>query len=114
MEGRLIFDGECGFCKRWIRRWQTITGDRVEYLAYQDVAREYPQIPEEDFARAVHFVAADGSVVKGAEAVFASLRSSSRWGWLTTWYERVPGFAPVTEFAYRLVARNRRSLSRLG
>src|SRR5437773_2587310 len=27
----LIFDGECGFCRRWIERWQAKTGDRIDY-----------------------------------------------------------------------------------
>ena len=31
----LVYDGECGFCRRWIERWRVVTGDRVVYLPYQ-------------------------------------------------------------------------------
>ena len=32
----LVYDGDCGFCKLWIRRWQRTTGARVDYLPFQD------------------------------------------------------------------------------
>ena len=29
----MVFDGDCNFCTLWIRRWQQMTGDAVDYLA---------------------------------------------------------------------------------
>jgi predicted DCC family thiol-disulfide oxidoreductase YuxK len=38
----LIYDGDCGFCNYWVRYWQKLTGDRVAYAPYQEIAsRDY-------------------------------------------------------------------------
>jgi predicted DCC family thiol-disulfide oxidoreductase YuxK len=42
----LIYDGDCGFCRRWIQRWRAITGERVEFAPYQTVGSLYPEISE--------------------------------------------------------------------
>ena len=47
----LIFDGECGYCRRWVRRLQPITGDKIEFAPFQEAAPRAPQIPPEEFAR---------------------------------------------------------------
>jgi hypothetical protein len=48
----LIFDGTCGFCRRWIERWQAVLGDRIEIVPYQDVLDRFPDIPAERFGEA--------------------------------------------------------------
>ena len=53
----LIYDGDCGFCIYWVRYWQRLTGDRVTYAPYQEVAAQYPEIPIAAFQRAVQYVA---------------------------------------------------------
>ena len=53
----LVYDGDCGFCGYWARYWQKLTGDRVEYRPYQEVAAQYPAISPADFQRAVQFIA---------------------------------------------------------
>jgi predicted DCC family thiol-disulfide oxidoreductase YuxK len=105
----LIFDGDCHFCRRWIERWRELTRGAVEYAPFQEVAERFPEIPRENFEQAIHFIDADGSIYRGAEAVFRSLGSRARvWSWC---YEHVPGFAPITETAYGFVARRRRFAS---
>ena len=110
----LIFDGDCGFCRRWIARWQAITGDHVEYVPFQEAAARFLQVPPAAFAEAVHFVdPADGVVSRGAEAVFRSLATvPGKGAWLRL-YRHVPGFRFVTERAYRTVARHRDLFDRL-
>jgi predicted DCC family thiol-disulfide oxidoreductase YuxK len=103
----VIFDGDCHFCRRWIERWRELTDGAVEYAPFQEAAEGFPEIPREDFERALHFIDKDGTVYRGAEAVFRSL-GTGRGGRALVWcYERIPGFAPITEAAYRLVASNR-------
>ena len=102
----LVYDGDCGFCKLWIARWQEETGDAVEYQPLQEAAARFPEVPLEEFERAVKLVEPDGSVWSGAAAVFRSLgtggRPLNRWS-----YEHLPGFAAVSEFAYRFIAGHR-------
>jgi predicted DCC family thiol-disulfide oxidoreductase YuxK len=103
----VIFDGNCNFCRRWIERWRGMTGGAVDYAPFQEAAARFPEVPPEDFEQALHFIEKDGTVYRGAEAVFRSL-GTVRAGRALIWcYEHVPGFAPVLEAAYRVVARNR-------
>ena len=107
----LIFDGDCHFCRRWIERWRELTAGAVEYAPFQEVAERFPEIPREAFERAVQFIETDGTVFSAAEAVFRSLGHKRGRKWMIWCYERVPGFAVITEAAYRLVARHRRTAS---
>jgi predicted DCC family thiol-disulfide oxidoreductase YuxK len=103
----MIWDGECHFCKRWIERWREITAGEVDYVTYQEAANRFPEIPVEQFKRAVAFIEPDGKAFFAAEAVYRSLRCRSSRKWLAWSYDHVPGFAAVSELAYKLIARHR-------
>ena len=107
----LIFDGDCHFCRRWIERWRDLTAGAVEYAPFQEAAQRFPEIPREAFERAVQFIETDGTVFSAAEAVFRSLGHKRGRKWMIWCYERVPGFAIMTEAVYRVVARQRRTAS---
>jgi predicted DCC family thiol-disulfide oxidoreductase YuxK len=103
----MIWDGECHFCKRWIERWREITADKVDYATYQEAAARFPEISVEQFKRAVAFIEPNGEAFFGAEAVYRSLRYRSSRKWLAWSYDHVPGFAAISETAYKFIARNR-------
>jgi predicted DCC family thiol-disulfide oxidoreductase YuxK len=103
----MIWDGECHFCKRWIERWREITAGKVDYSTYQEAAARFPEIPIEQFKRAVAFIEPDGEAFFAAEAVYRSLRYRSSKKWLTWSYDHVPGFAGISETAYQFIARHR-------
>jgi predicted DCC family thiol-disulfide oxidoreductase YuxK len=103
----MIWDGECHFCKRWIERWREITAGKVDYATYQEAAARFPEIPIEQFKRAVAFIEPDGEAFFAAEAVYRSLRYRSSRKWLTWSYDHVPGFAGISETAYKFIARHR-------
>jgi predicted DCC family thiol-disulfide oxidoreductase YuxK len=109
----MIYDGECRFCTLWIRRWQCITGDRVDYLPAQDarVGREFPEIPASEFERSVQLISPAGVVYSGAEAVFRSLATHPRWRFALNAYELRPGVAAISETCYAWIARHRRFAS---
>src|ERR1022692_777689 len=111
----MIFDGDCNFCTLWIRRWQQMTGDAVDYLPSQDasVAAQFPEIPRERFQTAVQLIETDGSVYSGAEAVFRALAKNPKWGWSRRAYEKASVIARITEFAYGFIAGHRTFFSRL-
>ncbi len=103
----LIWDGECDFCRLWIERWREITEGKVDYATYQEAAVRFPEIPVDQFTRAMAFIKPDGDVFFAADAVYRSLayRRSRR---LLAWsYNRVPGFAAVSETGYGFIARHR-------
>ncbi|HTR03356.1 MAG TPA: lipase maturation factor family protein [Thermoanaerobaculia bacterium] len=102
-----VFDGDCGFCRAWIARWKEAAGPAVDDAPSQEVASRFPEIPPEAFARAFQLVLPDGRVLEGAEAVFATLAFRPKGSRLAWAYRRVPGFAAITEAAYRLIAGHR-------
>ncbi len=109
----LIYDGDCGFCRRWIARWQSLTGDRVEYAPFQEVASEFPEIPKEQFETSVQLIEPNEKVSSGAEAVFRTLAYVPGKQWTLWMYEKIPGAAAISEWSYRLVARHRTFFSKV-
>ncbi|MGB1109205.1 MAG: lipase maturation factor family protein [Gammaproteobacteria bacterium] len=117
----LIYDGDCGICAWWVRYWRRLTGERVRYAPYQEVAGRYPEIPQSEFEKAIHFIPAKGRPAKGAHAAFRVLAQAAgagnghgaTHGWWLNLYRLLPGFAPISEFVYRKVAANRTMFARL-
>jgi len=95
----LVFDGDCNFCTLWVRRWQQMTGDRVDYLPAQEpgIAAQFPEIPSQYFETAVQLIETDGTVYSGAEAVFRTLAYSPDQLWPLRCYQETPVFANFTE-----------------
>jgi predicted DCC family thiol-disulfide oxidoreductase YuxK len=106
----LIFDGDCGFCRRWARRWKRVTGDTIDYAPFQSVSKDFPSVPPEEFRKAVQFIEPDGRRTSAAEAVLLSLRYAGFpvWSWA---YRMAPGFAALSEFVYGVVSGHRPAFS---
>jgi len=104
----LVWDGECGFCRRsvdYLR--ERVPADRLTFQPYQEFDERPDELGDDDFARAVHLVRPDGSWTRGAEAIFDALQLAPSGG-LGRWlYLNLPGFAAVTERIYRWVAEHR-------
>jgi predicted DCC family thiol-disulfide oxidoreductase YuxK len=103
----LAYDGDCGFCAYWVRYWHRITGERVCYAPYQEIAADHPDVPLEEFARAIQLFEPNGMRYSGAHAAFRVLASTPGRG-ISEWlYRHLPGFGKLAEAAYALVARHR-------
>jgi len=109
----LLWDGDCGFCRRsarWLAGW---TGNAVAYEPYQSQLNRFPEIPAAALARAVHLIETDGTIYHSAEAVFAALvYAPGKAKWHQRYRNSVP-FATLSEWAYRRVANNRYLLSKV-
>lgn len=103
----LVFDGKCGFCRIWIAYWKWITGGRIDYAPSQQVRDRYRQIPPDDFSKSVQLVQPDGTVLRGARAVFETFNYSPGHRWLLWLYSHIPLIAAITEWGYKLVAAHR-------
>ena len=103
----LVWDGECHFCKLWIERWREITAGKVDYATYEQATHQFPEISVEQFKRAMAFIEPDGEAFFAAEAVYRSLGYRSSRRWLAWSYDHVPGFAAISETAYKFIARHR-------
>jgi len=103
----IIYDGDCALCKASVEWGRRVTRGRVAFAPYQEAAGSFPQIPVEEFRRAVQLVLPDGEVASGAHAVFRALALGGAMRWLYWMYRHAPGFARLTEAVYRWVARHR-------
>ncbi len=110
----MVYDGDCGFCRLWIKRWGFLSGNQVEYRPYQEAASQYPEISLDQFKASVQLIEPDGKVTSGALAVFKSLSFRKGLGWISKTYEGVPLLAGISESAYQFVANHRRWFSMAG
>ena len=109
----LVYDGDCAICRRWVDYWRELTGEGVLYRAYQEAAADFPAISTQTFQRAIQFIEPGGRVYSGAAAAFRVLRHApgrAPWWWC---YAHLPGFAPLGEWLYAVLARHRGFLDRV-
>ncbi len=106
MKPLVVFDGDCGFCRAWIEYWKEVSGERVEYVPFQQVAAQFPEVPREQFEQAVQIFLPGGERRSGAHAAFTALAIGGK-TWPLWAYEHVPLLAPATEAAYRTIAQHR-------
>ena len=109
----LLYDGDCGFCRYWVSRWQAVTRGAVDFAPAQSDASRFPQITKEAWTRSVQLVTPEGLIFSGAEAVFRTLAYAPGRGGALAFYRHLPGARPVSETVYRLVAAHRDFSSRL-
>jgi predicted DCC family thiol-disulfide oxidoreductase YuxK len=110
----LMFDGDCGICRacvRWLERHdrdQHIQCTASSECAWSDAA----SLP---FARSVVVRDGRGTTYLFSTAVAKALSAlPGRWGILGKWVllvNRFPPFRSFNDFQYRLVSRNRRTIS---
>jgi predicted DCC family thiol-disulfide oxidoreductase YuxK len=105
----LLYDGNCGFCLRWVRRLQRWDrGGAIEYVAAADrgAVAGLPSLSDAALARAMHLVTRDGRVYPGARAI-APLLSILPGGRLLAPLMKVPGVQPLADRVYAWVAARR-------
>lgn len=105
----LIFDGDCGYCRKWISRWRKWNA-QTQYISYQDYSKTHTAPALEDLRKAVHLIEGD-QTYRAAHAVFRLLRLHPAGRCLYGLYESIPPFRWISESVYRGVARIRRRLS---
>jgi predicted DCC family thiol-disulfide oxidoreductase YuxK len=103
----VLYDGECGFCRRHIERWRALSRDAIEYVPFQESRDRFPKIPEDDLKRALHLVEPNASIRRGAEAVFRIAALSRKRPSLWWSYRHLPGFKFIAESAYAWIAAHR-------
>lgn len=108
----LLYDGNCAFCLRWVRRLERWgAGERIEMLAAGARGRhpELAGLTDAALDHAMHLVLPDGRTLAGGAAVPEVVRRIRR-GWLVSWLFRLPGAGWATDRGYRWVAARRHRL----
>lgn len=109
----IIFDGDCGVCRKLARTFTRLSGGRSDYAPYQSVAERYPEVTIIQFEQSVKFIDLSGEVSEGAEASFRAMAlvPSLFWRWPLWIYRHLPGARFISELCYRYISTNRRWLS---
>jgi predicted DCC family thiol-disulfide oxidoreductase YuxK len=109
----LVYDADCAFCVYWVRYWQKLTRERVDYRPFQEIAAQFPEIPLAEFQRAVQYIEPGGRRSSAAEASFRTLSHAPGKGLWLALYARLPGFAFVSELVYAFIASHRSAAYRV-
>lgn len=105
----LLYDGNCGFCRRWVTRLRRIDRDeRISFLPATERASvpDLPSLTDEALDRAMHLVLPDGTVLPGARAAPAIMKMLPGWR-AFAWVFRLPGVQAVADRIYAWVATHR-------
>lgn len=110
----MLYDGDCGFCKKWVDRWHKMSGEKIQYIPYQFFKADetgklvdFPSISIEDCKRAIQLILPSGEHLQAARAVFGALSQSGKQKWWLWFYKYFPGFKLIAEIAYTFIAAHR-------
>ncbi len=104
----LYWDGDCGFCRQWVDRWQESSGDSVEYRTIQGAPPDMVEAAGGDPPRQIVLKLADGTLLTGAHAALRAVQNGRAGAKISLrLYERVPAFRAFAESFYRWIADHR-------
>ena len=109
----VIFDGQCRFCTKQIRRFERCDrGRRLSYLSLHDseVNRRYPNLTHQQLMDEMYVMDAKGGQHAGA-AAFRYLTRKLPWLWPAAPLMHVPFSLPLWRWAYRQVSKRRYRLA---
>jgi predicted DCC family thiol-disulfide oxidoreductase YuxK/uncharacterized membrane protein YphA (DoxX/SURF4 family) len=110
----VLYDKDCGFCRRWVARWQARTEGRVRFIPAWPALRWFLGIRRKEAQRAMQLIEPSGAIFQGAEAAFRMLLSSPRRA--TRWLARLgllPGVRTVAQGVYRVISSHRPMAARV-
>jgi predicted DCC family thiol-disulfide oxidoreductase YuxK len=111
--GWILYDGECGFCSRWVHFWKKVVEARGFALKeLQSAAADGSlEIPRENLLDDIRVLTRSGKLISGANAYLYVTRKIW-WAWPFYAIFRLPGFNWVLRQGYRWFNRNRYHISR--
>ena len=105
--GLLIFDGQCGFCRRWVRYMESWLRKHPKAVAWQSLTLSNFGVTEAQCSEAVQFVSRTGKVSSGSDAAAQVLRIAGFPFNIAGLVLLIPGIKWTAQRAYKWVANNR-------
>lgn len=110
----LYWDGDCGFCRKWVARWKQTTGDHVLYRTLQEAPQEVVAAAGGQSLDRIVLQKPDGSLVSGARAAVTALATRSRASRLVlSGLQRIPLLSRAAEATYAWIAAHREFCGKL-
>ncbi len=66
----LVWDGDCGFCRRAVEWLRTRAPDEVHFVPYQQISGDVDAVGRSEFEASVFLFRPSGEWSRGAEAIF--------------------------------------------
>ena len=112
IRGVVLYDGQCGFCSRWVKYWAGTLGRHGFEIASLDepwVAAKLV-MPQEELVTDIRLLRASGPLISGAD-VYLYVTRRIWWAWPFYAVFSSPGFNWLIHAGYRWFARNRYCVS---
>ena len=108
----ILYDGQCGFCSRWVRYWARTLEPRGFTIASLDEPWVVTRIkmPLDELLTDIRLVTPDGELISGAD-VYLYVTRRIWWAWPFYAIFSLPGFNALIHIGYRWFARNRHYIS---
>ena len=106
-DGRLLFDGDCGFCTKSIAWLDARSMLGHPAMPWQSVPEDELPVPVERLTTEVVLELPDGRVLGGADALAASVRASGSPLRFLGVVVAAAGLRVLARAVYRVIARNR-------
>ena len=104
----LYWDADCRFCRRWVERWQSESGDAVAYRTLQTAPPAVVAAAGGPPFERIVLAQPGGPLLTGAAAALTARAAAGRTGRFSAWlYRNCPPFRAATESTYRWVAHHR-------
>ena len=112
VRGVVLYDGQCGFCSRWVKFWAGTLGRHGFEIASLDEpwVAEKLTMPHEELLTDIRLLTADGELISGAD-VYLHVTRRIWWAWPFYAIFSLPGFNRLIHVGYRWFARNRYCVS---
>jgi predicted DCC family thiol-disulfide oxidoreductase YuxK len=110
--GIVLYDGQCGFCSRWVRFW----AGTLERCGFTIASLDEPwvkqklNISREELLSDIRLLTPDGQLISGAN-VYLFVTRKIWWAWPFYALFSLPGFNRLIHFCYRWFAQNRYHIS---
>jgi len=111
--GVVLYDGQCGFCSRWVEYWAgTLARHSFEIASLDEPwVAERLKTPYQELVTDIRLLTADGKLVSGAD-VYLYVTRRIWWAWPFYAIFNLPGLNRLIHSGYRWFARNRYCVSR--
>ena len=105
-----VFDGDCGFCRKWARWLQGRTDPDATFVPFQQLDLGPLGLVARDVESASYWVDEQGRTFRGNRSIARALRRGPG-GWrMLGWIADLPLIRHALTPIYRLVVRNRHRL----
>jgi predicted DCC family thiol-disulfide oxidoreductase YuxK len=112
-QGVVLYDGQCGFCSRWVNYWAATLARHGFEIASLDEpwVAEKMSMAHAELITDIRLLTAAGDLVSGVD-VYLYVTRRIWWAWPFSAIFNLPGFNWLIQVGYRWFARNRYCVSR--